>query len=88
MSRAAADAANAILAKVRSAAEIRWLTIGSIASGGAVDPNQLSLVIDGQTVTKVRRLASYASPVAYDVVLVGVVRGTSSVQYLAIGKIA
>lgn len=82
MSRELADAVAEMFTEARDA---RAHTTGVVTaySGGLI-----TATVDGGPVTGIRRIpGSYPSPTAGDVVLLAVVRSTSSVQYVALGVI-
>jgi len=81
---AASELGHALGRTVKGAAETRWNTTGTVV---AITGNSLTVTIDGADTAGVGRLTSY-TPVVADVVLVAIVRGSKSVQYTAIGKIA
>jgi hypothetical protein len=78
------ELADAMARRVAEAADARWLVIGVVTAFAA---NKITATIDGASITDIRRVASWTTPAATDVGLFGVVRGSSSVQYIGIGKI-
>lgn len=77
--------ANAIAIADAAAAGSRWLTIGTVTaySGG-----RITATIDGASVANIRRCTTWVTPANGDVALFAVVRGSASVQYIGIDKIA
>lgn len=76
--------ASAVARETVRAAGARWLTIGVVTAFGS---NQITATIDGAPVANIRRISSWTAPAASDVGLFAVVRGSSSVQYVGLGKI-
>lgn len=83
-SAATAHLATAVAQKTTKAAEARWLVTG-VVTGYAT--GVITATIDGATIGNIRRVSTWVTPAAADVGLFAVVRGTSSVQYVGIGKI-
>lgn len=71
-----------LLAKVSRAAAAAWCKTGTVTaySGGSI-----TALIDGATVTGIKKAAGYTPTVA-DVAIFLIVRGTRAVQYVAIDK--
>lgn len=76
--------ATAVASETARAASARWLTLGVVT---AYATGRITATIDGASVADIRRLASWATPAVGDTAVFAVVRGTSSVQYVGIGKI-
>lgn len=77
----ASELAKAIGNRVQAASEQRWLAIGVVVTVGT---SSLAVQIDGNLLTGLRKVSTVA---AGDIVLVGIVRGSTSVQHVVIGKI-
>lgn len=72
-----------LLSKVTKAAAAAWCKPGVVTAylGG-----EITATIDGASVTGIKKLSGYATPVAADVAMFLVIRGTRAIQYVAIGK--
>jgi hypothetical protein len=80
------ELAHALARQTADAADARWFTIGPVT---AYSGNRLTVTIDGASVANINRCAAYTSPVpGTDTALIAVVRSSSSVQYIAVDKIA
>lgn len=77
----ARELATAIAGQVRTASESRWLAIGTVL---AVSNAGVTVSMDGHAVTGINAIGSVQ--VGHNV-LVGVVRGAASVQYIVVGAL-
>lgn len=78
------EMADAMSRHVDSAASARWFVTGIVT---AFATNQITATIDGASIAGIRRVASWTTPAVNDVGLFAVLRGTSSVVYVGVGKI-
>lgn len=71
-------------AEIEKAGQARWFKTGVVTAYATT----ITATIDGVSVDGIHRIAvSYPTPAVNDVALFAVVRGTRSVQYVAIGVI-
>lgn len=80
----ASELAKAIDRRAQAASESRWLAVGIVTATGTT----YSISLDGATLTGLRKARGYTTPAVGDVVLVGIVRGSTSVSHILIDAIA
>lgn len=78
---AAAELARAVSQRAQAATEARWLAVGVVS---AIAGEDISVDLDGQTLTGLKQIGGVTVGQS---VLMGIVRGVSSVQYVLIGKL-
>jgi hypothetical protein len=84
MSSPADELATAVTREMVRAAEARWLTTGVVTAYTAA---RITATIDEASIGNICRVSTWATPAAGDVALFAIVRGTSSIHYVGIGKI-